>query len=211
MSVPSPGGSTTLSVTGISRERRGDKRQQICFPKVPVVEGQDVSCVASTNVRCCGKDRSRRSSASTNTSTASPANSGMGQLMVQRDFKPQFKVGLMAKDLRYAIETATARQIDLPVVRSARKVFEAARFFGRRRRQCDRRGKALRLNGSGARRSALPAPARRSSSKLEEQKLLLKDPNHVRTVQAHPMDPRWPRRRGDGFSWQDETPLEEPC
>jgi 3-hydroxyisobutyrate dehydrogenase-like beta-hydroxyacid dehydrogenase len=61
---------------------------------------------------------------------ASPAGSGMGQLMVQRDFKPRFKVGLMAKDLRYAIETATARQTDLPVVGSARKVFEAARDSG---------------------------------------------------------------------------------
>jgi 3-hydroxyisobutyrate dehydrogenase len=61
---------------------------------------------------------------------ASPAGSGMGQLMVQRDFKPRFKVGLMAKDLRYAIETATARRTDLPVVGSARKVFEAARDSG---------------------------------------------------------------------------------
>src|SRR6202044_3217993 len=43
---------------------------------------------------------------------ASPAGSGMGKLMIQRDFKPRFKIGLMAKDLRYAIETATARQTD---------------------------------------------------------------------------------------------------
>ena len=61
---------------------------------------------------------------------ASPAGSGMGKLMIQRDFKPRFKIGLMAKDLRYATETAKARQSDLPVVGSARKVFEAARDSG---------------------------------------------------------------------------------
>jgi 3-hydroxyisobutyrate dehydrogenase-like beta-hydroxyacid dehydrogenase len=53
-----------------------------------------------------------------------------GKLMIQRDFKPRFEVGSMTKDLRYAIETATARQTGLPVVGSVHKVFEAARYSG---------------------------------------------------------------------------------
>jgi 3-hydroxyisobutyrate dehydrogenase len=57
---------------------------------------------------------------------ASPAGSGMGNLMVSGDFEPRFTASLMAKDLRYAAEFAAEKSVNLPAVQTARAVFETA-------------------------------------------------------------------------------------
>lgn len=60
----------------------------------------------------------------------SPAAKAAGAAMLSRSFEPQFPVGLVAKDLRYAIATAEVAGAAVPVVRSAAGVVEEAMVRG---------------------------------------------------------------------------------
>jgi 3-hydroxyisobutyrate dehydrogenase-like beta-hydroxyacid dehydrogenase len=55
---------------------------------------------------------------------ASPAAAGMGRLMVAGDDAPRFTAALMAKDLRYAAESASHLAADIPVSAAARGLFD---------------------------------------------------------------------------------------
>lgn len=56
----------------------------------------------------------------------SPALKGIGAAMVQRSYAPQFPIALVAKDLRYAVETAALLGVQTPVTAAAQGSYRAA-------------------------------------------------------------------------------------
>ncbi|MFZ5896416.1 MAG: NAD(P)-dependent oxidoreductase [Myxococcota bacterium] len=57
--------------------------------------------------------------------TSGSAKAAMSGMLAE-NFAPMFPVGLAAKDLRYAVATATAAHVDTPMTRAACNVFEQA-------------------------------------------------------------------------------------
>ena len=77
-----------------------------------------------------GLDRTQALEVLSNGAPGSPMLKTLSARMTARDFRPNFSVNLMAKDLSYAIAEATHLDVALKTAQAGRDVFQAARAGG---------------------------------------------------------------------------------
>lgn len=77
-------------------------------------------------VRRLGFDASKAIEVLTSTPVCSPAAKVASEAMLNSNFLPMFPIDLVVKDLAYAVQTAVSVEADVPMVKSARKVFAKA-------------------------------------------------------------------------------------
>lgn len=70
----------------------------------------------------CGLDETKAVEMLSSTPVCSPAAKVAAGAMVSRQFAPLFPIDLVAKDMSYAIKTAQANNVTLPLVEAAQKV-----------------------------------------------------------------------------------------
>jgi 3-hydroxyisobutyrate dehydrogenase len=77
-----------------------------------------------------GLDRTQALEVLANGAPGSPMLKTLSARMTSRDFRPNFSVNLMAKDLAYAIAEGTRLNVALQTAKAGRDVFQAARAGG---------------------------------------------------------------------------------
>jgi 3-hydroxyisobutyrate dehydrogenase len=74
----------------------------------------------------CGLDRDAALAVLTNGAPASPVVTAVSKRMAERDYAVNFKLGLMRKDLAYAMDEAHRHGVSLQTARAARDAFDKA-------------------------------------------------------------------------------------
>jgi 3-hydroxyisobutyrate dehydrogenase len=87
-------------------------------------------CEAIVFARKSGVDPARMLEAVSAGAGASWQMSNLGPKMLQRDFRPGFKIGLQQKDLRLALESARQLQVQLPGLALVHELFAAVESAG---------------------------------------------------------------------------------